>query len=263
MGTSKTAPNTNNYIRGSGVLFFDRLDTSGLSTGELDLGNAPSFSISPTVETIKHYESRTGAKELDLEADKSIEYTVKFILEEYNKDTLDLAFLGDGVNRFLTQAGGSGQVDTITAKQDRWVTLTKRNISSVVVAHGATTFIAGYDYAVDAIGGRIFIYLNGTIASNEALTVTYNYGAINYPKILAAIGSPIAGKLRFVGDCNQGANFEIEMWKVKIKCSSEIPFIGDDWGKLNFEGSVYKDTTAHPTEPFFRCMERKSSTIIS
>lgn len=263
MGTSKTAPNTSNYIRGSGVLYFDRLDASGLPTGLLDLGNAPSFGITPTVETIKHFESRTGMKELDLEADKSIEMVVKFVLEEYNKDTLDLAFLGDGVNRYLTQAGGTGQVDAITAKQDRWLALTKRNVSNVVVTHGATTFVAGYDYAVDAIGGRVFIYLNGTIASNEALTVTYDYGVINYPRILAAIGSPIVGKLVFIGDCNQGANFEIEMWKVKIKCSSEVPFIGDDWGKLNFEGSIYKETSAHPSEPFFRCMERKSSTIIS
>ena len=40
--------NGNNILLGRGKIYFDRFDSSGVRTGELFLGNCPTFEITPT-----------------------------------------------------------------------------------------------------------------------------------------------------------------------------------------------------------------------
>lgn len=88
-----TAPSTQNYYLGKGVVKFDRL-VGGLPSGLRDMGNAPAFSIMPVVETLVHTSSREGVKEEDLEVITMVGATVKFTLDEYDIENLAIAFLG-------------------------------------------------------------------------------------------------------------------------------------------------------------------------
>ena len=45
--------NGNNILLGRGKIYFDRFDANGARTGELFLGNCPTFEITPTSEDIK------------------------------------------------------------------------------------------------------------------------------------------------------------------------------------------------------------------
>lgn len=90
-----TAPSTGNYMLGKGVLKFDRFDSDGLPTGIRDLGNCPNFSLTPTVETLDHFSSREGLKKKDLSVTLSAGLTAKFTLEEYDKQNLAMALLGE------------------------------------------------------------------------------------------------------------------------------------------------------------------------
>lgn len=61
--------------------------------------------------------------------------------------------------------------------------------------------------------------------------------------------SKIEGALYFYGDPATGIRYNARLWKVTLKPTSEVGFIGDDWGKIDFEGEVGKDETGHPTNP--------------
>lgn len=88
------AHDTDLYTIGKGILYFDRLDANGLPTGMVDLGNAPSVVLTPTVEKLKHFTSREQIKKVDKVVNLSIGITAKFTLDEYDIDNLAMALLG-------------------------------------------------------------------------------------------------------------------------------------------------------------------------
>jgi hypothetical protein len=164
-----TAPSTSNYYLGKGIVKFDRFDDAGLPTGLRDMGNAPAFTILPVLETLDHFSSREGIKTKDLSVDTMIGATVKFTLDEYDKENLALALLGELSGNIIHG-------------------LTKRNVT---------------------------------------------------------------GELRFFGGNDIGPNYNATIWKVKIKPVSEVGFITEEWGKVDFEGEVLSVVADHPTSPFF------------
>jgi hypothetical protein len=172
-----TAPSTGNYYLGKGVLKFDRFDALGLPTGLRDMGNAPNFTIQPVVETLPHYSSRGGIREKDLEVVTLVGATVKFTLDEYDRQNLAAAVLGD--------------------------------VSGMVV---------------------------------RGLTMPQ-----------------IEGQLQFFGSNDVGPNYNATIHRVRLKPTSEIPFITDDWGKVEFEGEVLSDVAGNPTSPFFNIEELVTS----
>jgi hypothetical protein len=163
-----TAPSIANYSLGKGILQFDRFDSDGLPTGLADLGNAPAFSIQPTVETLEHFSSREGIKKKDKTVIVSAGLSVKFTLDEMSAKNLALAMMG-------TEAGGS-------------ITL---------------------------------------LASTS-----------------------LEGKLVFTGANEIGPRYLVTLHRVSLKPTAEIPFITDDWAKIEFEGEVMSDIANNPSTPY-------------
>jgi hypothetical protein len=85
------SPDVQNYHIGKGVVSFKE---SGGSTFT-DLGNAPSFVYTPTVEKKEHFSSREGVKVKDFTAIVQIGATVKFTLDEITATNLAFFALGD------------------------------------------------------------------------------------------------------------------------------------------------------------------------
>ncbi|OGK08974.1 MAG: hypothetical protein A2Y63_05645 [Candidatus Riflebacteria bacterium RBG_13_59_9] len=161
-------PSTANYIIGKGILSFDRWDQDGLPTGMRDLGNAPNFTITPTVEMLDHFSSREQLKKKDLTVNISAGLTVKFTLDEFDKENLAIALFGTV----------SGQQITLMA---------------------------------DTV---------------------------------------LRGHLRFIGNPAAGPRFRVELWKVSLKPTSEVPFISEEWATVEFDGTVEADDTGHPSQPY-------------
>ena len=107
-----TAPNTDNYTLGKGVVFFDQL-VAGAFQGERDLGNAPSFTFNIALEKLEHYSSRGGLKAKDKEIISQITPGLAFTLDEVNKENLALLTLGD--TEVITQTAGSVAAEVVTA----------------------------------------------------------------------------------------------------------------------------------------------------
>ena len=249
------APNVENYMLGKGVLYLDRLDSSGNHTGELDLGNAPAFNVSLTTEDLPHRESRSGIKEEDHNVETSLSASVSFTLDEPNTDNLALAFRASEPST-TSQGSGSVAAESATAKLDKWIALDYRNISNVVI--GAYT--EDTDYEVDFATGRIKCLSTGSITADEALTVAYDYSSETWNIVNGVSNSgAIMAYLRFVGDPEQGTKYEMEIWRVKLKLSGDVPFISDDWATITFEGKILKDNANHSSYPWFRLREEGTS----
>jgi hypothetical protein len=88
------AHDTDLYIVGKGILWFDRFDSNGLPTGLRDVGNAPGLMLTPSVTDLKHYSSRGGIKKVDKVVNIEIGMGVKFTLDEWDIKNLALAVLG-------------------------------------------------------------------------------------------------------------------------------------------------------------------------
>ncbi len=86
-----TSPNVNNYHIGKGVVTFKE---EGGSTF-VDLGNAPSFTYTPTVEKVEHFSSREGVKTKDFTAITQVGATISMTLDEITPENLQIFALGE------------------------------------------------------------------------------------------------------------------------------------------------------------------------
>ena len=241
------SPDVNLYMVGKGKLYFDRWTSADGSTGERDLGNAPSFMVTPNVVPLDHFSSRTGIRSKDLSIDVEQSLNVKFSLDEISAENLALALCGDGVEA-MSQGDGNVGAEAITLYTDRWVKLANRNIS--VSSVGIAGYVEGTDYTVDHPIGRIRALSTGGIADGEAVNVSYTFGAMTWDFVEIFGRKPVQGLLRLVGTGQVGEQYEILLHKVKIKNSGDISFIGDDWNVIELEGEVLDDTENHPADPF-------------
>jgi hypothetical protein len=85
------SPSIQNYHIGKGIVSFKEDGAADF----LDLGNAPSFVWSPTIEKKEHFSSREGVKVKDFSAITQTGATIKFTLDEINAPNLAIFTLGE------------------------------------------------------------------------------------------------------------------------------------------------------------------------
>jgi len=79
-----TSPNVNNYHIGKGIVSFKETGESVFR----DLGNAPSFVYTPTIEKLEHFSSREGVKTKDFTAITQVAATIKVTIDEITGENL-------------------------------------------------------------------------------------------------------------------------------------------------------------------------------
>ena len=156
------SPNTENYTLGKGIVFFDQKNlTTGLYTGERDLGNAPAFSFNVALEKLEHFSSRGGLKAKDKSIISKITPGITFTLDEVNKENMALLTLGN-LNE-VTQVAGTVSKEAVVAHPGKRSDLSKRSVGLFTVAHGTVTngpFVVGTTVAASGVSTG-----SGTIAA--------------------------------------------------------------------------------------------------
>jgi len=184
-----TSPNTDNYTLGKGIVSFNKRNiTTGLYSGERDLGNAPAFSFSAAIEKLEHYSSRGGLKAKDKEIISQITPSLSFTLDEINEDNLSLLTLGTVEN--VVQAATSVVDEAFVGYLGRATQLSKRKIGVTTLAHGTVTngpFVVGdlVTGATSLATGRVTTVGTGFIQVATAGTFT-STEVINAPATKAA-----------------------------------------------------------------------------
>ena len=118
-----------------------------------------------------------------------------------------------------------------------------RSVSAVIVESGAgaTPYVAGPDYLLDAARGPLQILAGGTIPAGT-IKVTYTKGAITWEGIRSGSSGELVGALRVVSDNATGANRDFFMPRVSLVPSGELPVIADgtDFASMQFDADVLK-----------------------
>lgn len=252
-----TASAENMYL-GAGILYFDRFDKEGNSTGERDLGHCSAFSLSNAVEKITKYSNRQAARRVYKEVIKQIDSTAKTTLDEFDSANLALALLGE--EGIITQTAKTGAETSFIGQKDRYFKMDGRDLTNVVlkgnVDNKEKIYVDGADYTVDEVSGRIYIMISGEIVDETALTATYDIPEKTYVKITGASVGKIQGRLRFVGDPTSGPRYEAEFWKVSVAPDGEMALIGgDDFASFSLTVTIEDDSQNHPSDPLYRLIK--------
>lgn len=248
-----TEVNGNNILLGRGKIYFDRFDASGNKTGELFLGNCPTFEITPTVEDIKKYSSASKAADLIASDVLRTTLALRIVGDEFSKENLAMALFGD--NSTLTQTGSTVSEEEIEGvKQGRYYALSKREVSLVTVTSSpaGTTYDVNDDYTVDATTGRIYIVEGGGIADGADILVDFTYGTISLTTVRGMNQTSVKGYLRFIGDPTRGPKYECEIWRASVRADGAIGFISDEYSSWTLTGDIESDAVNHANEPHFR-----------
>jgi hypothetical protein len=247
-------------LLGKGELYFDRYDSSGLSTGERFLGNVEALAVNIADELVEKYSSVTHSAPLAAQALKRRTATLTITADEYTYKNMGLALMGD--QDTYSQASA-----TITAEAAKvpvlgtWFKLAKRKISAVTVKKGATTYVLGTDYVLDTDTGRVKPLTTGAMVTGDAITVDYTAAAMLTTAALNAIdigtSSTIKGFMRFIPDPSAGPSHELELWSVQINPEGDLSgFISDDYGTFQLKAKILDDSANHPSSPLGRLIQR-------
>lgn len=250
-----------NYVVGRGRLYFS-LFKKGSNTpvsGELYFGNTPELTLTADTETLDHYSSEEGLRNLD--ASVLLEYTQggNFTTDEINADNLALFFLGDKSTVTQTQMTDRKEVIT-TVQQGRYYQLGidsvtpsgVRNINNVqiVVADAGTAISVGSgdistipgttvlddgDYEVDLALGRIYIEPDaaGIGALGKTAAIQYDVNAQSRTMVIGK-ANMIYGSLRFISDNPVGKQKDYFFPKVSLTPDGDYALKGDDWQVMGF-----------------------------
>lgn len=177
------SPSPDNYTLGKGVPYFNRLSPStGLHTGELDLGNASAFSFSIAIEKLEHYSSRGGLSAKDKEIVRQITPSLAFTLDEINVQNVSLLTLGE-VNE-ISAGSGTESAEAITAFTNRRTDLAHRGIGKAYSlpyddsAADNVAFVPG-EIVSGATGAGIVLAVTGGATSGTLTIALINPGFID------------------------------------------------------------------------------------
>lgn len=239
---------SDNIVLGRGKLYFDPFATgTETKTGERYFGNTPSFGLNIESETLDHYNADEGVKNKDLTVTLQTTYTGNFVTDNISPENIALMFMGSSA--VVAQTSLTGEVDTITVKQDRYYQLGedasnptgKRNVTVTTVepAGGGTAFVVATDYTVDDTTGRLYIVPGGGIADDTALDITYNVAASSRQTIISG-ADQIYGAMRFVAFNPVGDQKDFYMPKVALTPNGEYALKGDDWQQISLSAEILK-----------------------
>lgn len=175
-------------------------------------------------------------------------------LAEVNKESLTLALFG--TSTALAQGSGTitDEVVTLTAaKMDKWVQLSKQNITDAgfVVTNNAasTTYVEGTDYIVNRRLGMLKVLDAGAIPNTEAIKVDFGYSAISGSLISGSTQTQLRAKFKLDGvNFADGSAVICNVWEASLTPDSAFDFLQNDFAEIELKGRL--KTPAGKTEPF-------------
>ena len=231
-------------FKGTGKVFLDILDDSGLPTGLQLKGNCKSFSIKGDSETEEITSTDRDDFGTVLFSDTIPKpHTVDFVFNGFDIELFAAGF--GGVSTTLTQASGAtgGSPIAVTAIADRFVEIGKRMISAVVVKNvtDATTYVLGTDYTINERLGMICALSGGSIGDGDVLHVECSFAAINGSRVSGATKSNVYARIMIDGqERSSNRDFIFHGKKVRLASTTEIALLGDKFVEAAFSGKFEK-----------------------
>ncbi|KDR87729.1 hypothetical protein L905_19250 [Agrobacterium sp. TS43] len=218
-----------------------------------ELGNCPEFTLTRESETLPHYSSRQGLRQLDEEIAIESTLTGAVTTDDMKAENVAYFFMGD-VNT-VTVTASSNQTETFEdVKAGDLFQLGfsdtnpsgARKVTTVVVTDGAATapatFALDEDYILDADLGTVYIPV-GSGAIGGDIEVAYGIAASTREQI-AAGETQVEGALKFISNNPVGPNGDTIFPRVRLSPNGDLNMILDpessEWAQLPLSISVMK-----------------------
>lgn len=235
---------------GSGDIYLE-LFLAGVSQGLTGPFEADKFEIKANGD-LKERVSKGKGKYGNVTASAAVPkpFDVNLTLGEADKAGLAIALRGTGVN--VSQTAGSLTAVDVTAALDKWVTLTKANLtgSATVTNTGAsTTYVEGTDYEINREIGMFKALSTGTITDAQALKLTSTHGAITENQIRGGTVSSIIARVLFDGvNLADGQPAIVDIYQAVFASDAAVDFLSDSFVTVPLKGRLV--TPAGKSEPF-------------
>ena len=120
-----------------------------------------------------------------------------------------------------------------------------------------TAYKEGKDYVVDELesrGGLVKITQNGLIKTGDKVKVSFEVPEQDFISVAGGIAGFIEGELLFLGDPNNGGQYNIEGWKVRITPDGDLSgFISEnEFGNFTLNVEYLSDRENHKDAPLYR-----------
>lgn len=168
-------------------------------------------------------------------------------------DTEALAMQFQGVLTAYTQAAGSVTDEDVVARLDKWVPLSKRNLTdtglAVKNADGSVTYALGDDYVADYARGEIKALTAGDITAGQALKVDYTVLALSGDRVRGGVQPQVRVRGVFEGvNMVDRSPLRVEFYEAVLRSTNEFDFLADDFNGIQLEGTLV--IPAGKTEPY-------------
>lgn len=249
----------NNYTLGRGELHFSRfLPGTFTPEGERYIGNTPEFNASIEAETLDHFDSDHGVKEMDESIVLQTNRNASFITD--NISLTNIAYFFFGSVSSIAATAGSVAAESIGAvipgltyqlgmsvnnpSGARALEESSSGVNVVVKMTDtpATEYVEGVDYTIDMARARLYIKSTaegGTIPTGTKLSVDYKTTASTRDRVISG-AKPIEGTLRYLSFNPVGENRDWYMPYVKLSPNGDYALKGDDWQQIPFNVQILK-----------------------
>ncbi len=239
----------NQYLIPGGRVYFDPYNASEQLTGEIPMGNCPSFALSISSEKKDHYSRETGKKVKDDSWVLGINISGKLTCDNFTPDNAAMWMAGTIEKKTQAATPVVGELCAVIPGCQYQLGATPanpvgvRNVTGITVKSedDATTYVAGTDYNIDQETGRIQIIAGGSIVAGK-VKFGYTPVAATYYVVKSGGKAELTGALRVVADNAVGDNRDWYLPKVTLAASGDLVLIaeGDDNVKMDFDLEVIR-----------------------
>jgi hypothetical protein len=254
-------------------LYFSELVNS-LPVKYRHLGNAPEFNISIEVETLEHTSSLEGLASVDKEVILSQKLTLAVTLDELNDENLALLFSGEKATHTNVSVAGftirtliananlavNTWYDIVNSAGERAYDVRTADLALATSAGSPVSLVAGTDYTLDEVNGRVFIKDTAVITTaiagggsngNITAVLTANAGANAVNEVRGLTKTNVRGALKFIGKnpANNDKQVEYQFHQVSLKAEGDFSLIGNEFSTMSFTGVAEKNITADSLSP--------------
>lgn len=225
------------YARGQGKIYATPRDASGPTGGAVWLGDADVFQVTGSEENLVFRESYSGARAKVIDAVTATDLSVAMTLRDFSTENLTKAFYGS----VTSGTGATIANEAHKAYPASSIFLKHPGVSAVTVTKlPSTTLVAGTDYTVDTVNGRIeFISTSTQITSAAGHDVEVDYTFATYSGAIEALAVAAPNYIiRFEGFDNFGVEMIATLWNVRLSVPSSLDLIGTEVGALQLTGGL-------------------------
>lgn len=241
-----------NFVLGAGKVYFARR-TTGVLAGEKLIAETPTLSYAVTSERVQQYTSDGAIAELAVDVATKVERSGKFTCRDIADFNLAL-FTIASVATVTTASGavtGSAINGGVALAADTWYQLGLathahvgvRDITSVAIKTGGTTYTLGTHYTLDETLGRIYIPA-GSTCIGAICTADYSTTVASWGQVASSDDGAAEGALRFVSDNTIGEDRDYYFPSVVLSPDGEMALKSrEDTQEIGFAFAILKPTS--------------------